>query len=97
MRLIGSEGFIELERSETGELGTPGAFDILLNVTVQAASYAAAGRSWVIADEWTGFLTALRKLDERRQGRAVVDAASRLHVTTSASNSIQPTRRDIWQ
>ena len=77
MRLIGSEGFLELERSETGERGRPGESDILLNVTVEVSSYSAADQSWVVADEWASFLTELRKLDERRQGRAVVEGASR--------------------
>jgi hypothetical protein len=77
MRLDGSEGFLELERSQTGEPGTSGESDILLNITVEVSSYSAADQSWVVADEWDRFLAELRNLNERRQGRAVVDGASR--------------------
>lgn len=76
MKLIGNEGFLELERSETGGRGTPGESDILLNLTVEASSYSASDHSWVIADEWDRFLTELTTLEERRQGRAVVEGAS---------------------
>jgi hypothetical protein len=77
MRLIGSKGLLELQRSETGESGTPGESDILLNVTVEVSSYSAADQSWVTAGEWDRFLTELKTLDERRRGRAVVEGASR--------------------
>jgi hypothetical protein len=77
MRLVGGEGLLELERSETGERGTPGESDILLNVTVEVSSYSATDQSWVVADEWNGFLGQLRELEERRQGRAIVEGASR--------------------
>jgi hypothetical protein len=77
MRLIGSKGLLELQRSETGESGTPCESDILLNVTVEVSSYSAADQSWVTAGEWDRFLTELKTLDERRRGRAVVEGASR--------------------
>ena len=76
MKLIGEEGFLELERSETGERGAPGESDILLNVTVEVGAYSAADQSWVIADEWDRFLSDLTTLEDRRQGRAVVEGAS---------------------
>jgi len=76
MKLIGREGFLELQRSEVGEQGTPAESDILLSVTVKASSYAAADQSWVVAGEWDRFLLELRTLDEQRQGRAVVEGAS---------------------
>src|SRR5579864_4304240 len=77
MKLIGKEGFLELERSETGQRGTPGESDILLNVTVEVSSYSAADQSWVIADEWHRFLNELTTLEERRQGVSGVEGASR--------------------
>jgi hypothetical protein len=77
MKLIGKEGFLELELSEVGERGTPGESDTLLSVTVEASSYSAADQSWVLADEWNRFLAELTTLNERRQGRAVVEGASR--------------------
>ena len=76
MKLIGKEGFLELELSETGERGTPGESDILLSVKVEASSYSAADQSWVVAEEWDRFLTELTTLEERRQGRAVLEGAS---------------------
>jgi hypothetical protein len=76
MKLRGREGFLELQPSNTCGQGTPGESDILLNVTVRASSYSAADQSWVVADAWDGFLTELGTLDERRQGRAVVEGAS---------------------
>jgi hypothetical protein len=42
MRLIGKEGFLDLQASGTRAEGTPGESDILLNVTVEASSYSAA-------------------------------------------------------
>jgi len=77
MKLIGKEGFLELERSDLGGPGTPGESDLLLNVTVEASSYSAADQSWVVANEWDKFLAELTRLDKRRQGRAVVEGASR--------------------
>ena len=77
MKLVGKEGLLELERSDLGGSGTPGESDLLLNVKVQASSYSAADQSWVVGDEWDKFLAELTRLDERRQGRAVVEGASR--------------------
>lgn len=76
MRLTGREGFLELQPPDTGGRGTPGESDVLLNVTVQASGYSAADQTWVVADAWDGFPTELGKLDERRQGCAVVEGAS---------------------
>jgi hypothetical protein len=76
MRLTGKEAFLELQPSDAGDPNTPAESDLLLNVTVQVSSYSAADQSWVIADEWDRFLTELRTLDERRQGRAVIVGAS---------------------
>src|SRR5262249_23572076 len=76
MRLNGREGFLELQPSDNRGHGTPSESDILLNVTVEASSYSAADQSWVVAEKWDGFLTELGTLDERRQGRAVVEGAS---------------------
>jgi hypothetical protein len=94
MKLIDKEGFLELERSETGERGTPGESEILLNVTVEVSSYSAADQSWVIADEWDRFLTELTTLEERRQGLAIVEG---LHGMTSDWSSIQPIQQATWR
>jgi hypothetical protein len=76
MKLIGSDGFLELERSLVGGPDSPPDPDILLNVTVQVGGYSAADQSWVTGDAWDGFLTDLKKLDEQRQGLAIVEGAS---------------------
>ena len=76
MTLTGKEGLLELQRAELGEQDAPAESDILLNVTVEVAGYSAADQSWVVAEEWNRFLTELRLLDQRRQGRAVVVGAS---------------------
>ena len=77
MRLIGQDGLLELERSDVGGPGTPPESDLLLNVTVQASSYSAGDQSWVLGDEWVKILAEIATLDERRQGRAVVEGTSR--------------------
>jgi hypothetical protein len=94
MKLIGKEGLLELQRSDLGGSGTPDESDLLLNVTVQASSYSAADQSWVVGDEWDKFLAELTRLDERRQGRAVVEGASRDDLRWS---SIQPIQRGAWR
>jgi hypothetical protein len=76
MRLTGENGLLELEPSEIAPSGTPAESDILLNVTIKVDGYSAADQCWVIAEAWDGFLNELRELDHRRQGCAVVIAAS---------------------
>jgi hypothetical protein len=77
MRLTGENGLLELEPIEIGPKGTQSESDVLLNVTVEVERYSAADQScWVMAEEWDRFLTELRALDQRRQGRAAVVGAS---------------------
>lgn len=76
MRLHGERGFLELERSELGEPGTPNDEDLLLNVTVQVGGYSVADQSWVVSGDWARFLEEVRALEKRRQGRAVLEGAS---------------------
>lgn len=72
MKLIGEKGLLELQRSELSERNILAESDILLNVTVEVTGYSASDQSWVVGSDWDRFLTELRRLDERRQGRAVV-------------------------
>jgi hypothetical protein len=56
--------------------GTPADDDLLLSITVDASGFTAADQSWIVAQEWNDFLSELRTLEERRQGRATLVAAS---------------------
>jgi hypothetical protein len=76
MKLICTEGFLELHRSDADDWNSPSQSDILLNVTVDVSGYSAADQGWVVAAEWGKFLSELETLDERRQGSAVVEGAS---------------------
>jgi hypothetical protein len=76
MRITGEDGLLELEPFEIGPPGTPAESDLRLSVTVKMDGYSAADECWVIAGQWDTFLKELRELDHRRQGRAVVIAAS---------------------
>ena len=76
MKLICEEGFLELQRSDSDDWNSPSESDTLLNVAVDVSGYSAADQSWVVAGEWGKFLSELETLDERRQGRAVVEGAS---------------------
>ena len=94
MKLNGSDGLLELERSKLGGPDSPPEPDILLNVTVQVSGYSAADQSWVTGDEWGRFLNDLKKLDERRQGRAVVEGASPEDLRLEFYS---PIRQVIWR
>lgn len=76
MKLVGEDGSLVIERSEIGPPGTPADRDILLNVTVEAAGFAAADQSWIVESAWNGFLAELRHLEARRKGRATLESAS---------------------
>jgi hypothetical protein len=76
MKLLGSNGTLVVELSELEAAGTQADEDVLLSVTVDASGFAAHDQSWVTAKEWNGFLVELRALEQRRQGRATLVAAS---------------------
>lgn len=77
MRVQGYDGqLLEIERSTFGAPGTPADEDLLLNVTVQVGGYSAADQSWVVAGDWSRFLSQLRQLERLRQGQATLDGAS---------------------
>ena len=76
MKLLGNNGTLVLDLSELGAAGTQADEDVLLNVTVDVSGFAAMDQSWVTAEAWVGFLGELRALEQRRQGRATLVAAS---------------------
>jgi len=76
MKLLGNNGSLVLELSELGPVGEQAEEDILLNVTVDASGFSASDQSWVIAKAWSVFLGQLRALEQTRQGRATLIAAS---------------------
>ena len=76
MKLRGNNGTLVLDRSELGAADTQADEDVLLNVTVDVSGFGAMDQSWVTAKAWAGFLGELRALEQRRQGRATLVAAS---------------------
>jgi hypothetical protein len=76
MKLQGENGFLEISRSDAGPPGMAGEDDLLLNVTAQVGSYAAADQGWVVSRAWSGFLRDVRALEANRHGRAELIGAS---------------------
>ena len=94
MKLISREDSSNCNHLKLARREQPGKSDILLNITVEASSYSAADHSWVVGDEWDRFVIELMTLDERRQGRAVVEGASPDH---SDWSSIQRIQQATWR
>ena len=77
MRLDGDTGqVLTIERSGSGEPGTPGDEDLLLSVTVVVGGYSASDQVWIVAQDWRGFMNELRTLEKSRQGQAMLRGAS---------------------
>lgn len=72
---IGAQ-ILTIERSESGEAGTPGEGDLLLSLTVAVSGYQANDEVWVMADEWLRFMEELRALESSREGEATLKGAS---------------------
>ena len=70
------DGWLVLEQSEVGPAGRPADRDVLLNISVDAKGFAAADQSWIVEADWNSFLAELRRLEARRQGRAILNSAS---------------------
>ena len=88
--LRGNDGqMLEIERCS---FTPPAPYDpdILLNVTIVVGGYSAAGQSWVLLDEWRGFLSQLRQLEKLRQGKAILMGASprNLKLAFNATDSL---------
>lgn len=67
---------LTIERSESGEAGTPAERDLLLSLAVVVGGYRANDDVWVLADEWRKFMEELRALQSSRKGAATLKGAS---------------------
>ena len=67
---------LTIERSESGEAGTPGEGDLLLGLALAVSGYRANDEVWVMADEWRRFMEELRALESSREGEATLRGAS---------------------
>ncbi len=69
-------GSLRLEAADLGPTGTPGAEDILLNMTASVGGYAAADQVWIPRSEADIFLAQLATLDRDRRGAARLRGAT---------------------
>jgi hypothetical protein len=77
MTLRGEQGqLLIVELAEVGPAGTPAARDLLLDVKVDSRGYAATDQAWVIAADWSRFLSEFRSLERLRTGTATLLGAS---------------------
>ncbi len=71
-----TRGVLELNRSTFESDGMPTDEELLLNVTVEVAGFAARDQNWIVATDWERFMVDLRTLERNRQGSATLLGAS---------------------
>ena len=67
---------IELACIERIAENLPCAGDLHISVTVNSNGFTGLGETWIASPEFSQFLTALRSLEETRDGHAVVESIS---------------------